>query len=96
MAGSYVITLIIILIKNSMSPLSYGQIYSNPCSPSPWIHSYILTYSLSSHQTFRIKQFLAKKQKQNCPIRQWIRMKIGNKIRYNSKRRHWKKMKLGL
>ncbi|XP_034862474.1 60S ribosomal protein L39-like [Mirounga leonina] len=51
---------------------------------------------MSSHKTFRIKQFLAKKQKQNCPIPQWIQMKTGNKIRYNSKRRHWRRTKLGL
>ncbi|XP_049554094.1 translation initiation factor IF-2-like [Orcinus orca] len=30
---------------------------------------------------FRIKRFLAKKQKQNRPILQWIPMKTGNKIR---------------
>lgn len=30
------------------------------------------------------------------PIPQWIRMKTGNKIRYNSKRRHWRRTKLGL
>uniref|UniRef100_A0A2K6K0K2 Ribosomal protein L39 n=3 Tax=Colobinae TaxID=9569 RepID=A0A2K6K0K2_RHIBE len=51
---------------------------------------------MSSHKTFRIKRFLAKKQKQNCPIPQWIRMKTGNKIRYNSKRKHWRRTKLGL
>ncbi|XP_074458158.1 large ribosomal subunit protein eL39 isoform X1 [Larus michahellis] len=50
----------------------------------------------SSHKTFKIKRFLAKKQKQNRPIPQWIRMKTGNKIRYNSKRRHWRRTKLGL
>ncbi|ETE62505.1 60S ribosomal protein L39, partial [Ophiophagus hannah] len=37
--------------------------------------------SQSSHKTFKIKRFLAKKQKQNRPIPQWIRMKTGNKIR---------------
>ncbi|XP_054308744.1 large ribosomal subunit protein eL39-like [Pongo pygmaeus] len=51
---------------------------------------------MSSHKTFRIKRFLAKKQKQNRPIPQWIWMKTGNKIRYNSKRRHWRRTKLGL
>ncbi|XP_061038929.1 large ribosomal subunit protein eL39-like [Eubalaena glacialis] len=51
---------------------------------------------LSFHKTFRIKQFLAKKQKQNHPVPQWIRMKTGNKMRYNSKRRHWRRTKLGL
>ncbi|XP_021558712.1 60S ribosomal protein L39-like [Neomonachus schauinslandi] len=51
---------------------------------------------MSSPKTFRIKQFLAKKQKQNCPIPQRIQMKTGNKIRYNSKGRHWRRTKLGL
>nr|XP_055091887.1 60S ribosomal protein L39-like [Symphalangus syndactylus] len=50
----------------------------------------------SSHRTFRFKQFLAKKQKQNGSIPQWIQIKTGNKIRYNSKRRHWRRTKLGL
>ncbi|KAB0349933.1 hypothetical protein FD754_014790 [Muntiacus muntjak] len=39
---------------------------------------------MSSHKTFR-----------NRPIPQWIRMK-SSKIRDNSKRRHWRKTKLGL
>ncbi|XP_043849411.1 60S ribosomal protein L39-like [Dromiciops gliroides] len=51
---------------------------------------------MSSHKTFRIKRSLAKKQKQNHPIPQWIQMKSGNKIRYNSKRRHWRRTKLRL
>uniref|UniRef100_UPI00398EC9A9 large ribosomal subunit protein eL39-like n=1 Tax=Pristiophorus japonicus TaxID=55135 RepID=UPI00398EC9A9 len=51
---------------------------------------------MPSHKTFRIKRFLAKKMKQNRPIPQWIRMKMGNKIRYNPKRRHWRRTKLGL
>ncbi|KAM4878546.1 large ribosomal subunit protein eL39, partial [Sylvia borin] len=55
-----------------------------------------LLRAMSSHKTFKIKRFLAKKQKQNRPIPQWIRMKTGNKIRYNSKRRHWRRTKLGL
>ncbi|XP_036045775.1 putative 60S ribosomal protein L39-like 5 [Onychomys torridus] len=50
---------------------------------------------MSAHKTFILKQFPAKKQKQNRSIPQWVRMKTGNKIRSNSKRRHWK-MKLGL
>ncbi|XP_036166077.1 60S ribosomal protein L39-like [Myotis myotis] len=53
------------------------------------------SFTMSSHTTFRIKRFLAKKQKQNRPIPQWIRMKTGNKIKYNSKR-HWRRTKLGL
>ncbi|XP_034862509.1 large ribosomal subunit protein eL39-like [Mirounga angustirostris] len=51
---------------------------------------------MSSHKTFWIKQFLAKKQKQNHPIPQWIQMKTGNKIWYNSKRTHWRRTKLDL
>uniref|UniRef100_A0A8C6ICG5 Large ribosomal subunit protein eL39 n=1 Tax=Mus spicilegus TaxID=10103 RepID=A0A8C6ICG5_MUSSI len=51
---------------------------------------------MSSDKTFRIKRFLAKKQKQNCPIPQWIRLKTGNKIRFNSKGRPWRRTKLGL
>ncbi|XP_028339091.1 GMP reductase 2 isoform X4 [Physeter macrocephalus] len=55
-----------------------------------------LLLAMSSHKTFRIKRFLAKKQKQNRPILQQIRMKTGNKIRCNAKRRHWRRTKLGL
>ncbi|XP_032952947.1 60S ribosomal protein L39-like [Rhinolophus ferrumequinum] len=51
---------------------------------------------MPSYKTFRIKWFLAKKQKQNQTIPQWIRMKTGSKITYNSKRRHWRRTKLGL
>lgn len=50
---------------------------------------------MSSHETFRIKWFLAKKQKQDHPIPQWIQMKTSNKIRFNSERRHWRRIKLG-
>ncbi|XP_062960201.1 large ribosomal subunit protein eL39-like, partial [Cynocephalus volans] len=48
------------------------------------------------HETFRITQFLAMKQKQNQPTPQWIQMTTCNKIRSNSKRRHWRRTKLGL
>ncbi|XP_012494187.1 PREDICTED: 60S ribosomal protein L39-like [Propithecus coquereli] len=51
---------------------------------------------MSSHKTFRNKRFLAKKQKQDHPIPQWIQMKTGDKVRYNSKRRHWGRTRLGL
>merc|ERR1712066_322096 len=54
------------------------------------------TFSMAAHKTFIIKRILAKKQKQNRPIPQWVRMKTGNKIRYNAKRRHWRRTKLGL
>jgi len=45
---------------------------------------------------FKTKKTLAKKLKQNRPIPQWIRMRTGNKIRYNAKRRHWRRTKIGL
>ncbi|XP_032616775.1 large ribosomal subunit protein eL39-like [Hylobates moloch] len=75
-----------------------------PQTPSPTFpslrHRHHLCWTpllaVSSHQTFRIKRFLAKKQKQNRPIPQWIQMKTGNKIRYNSQRRHWRTAELGL
>uniref|UniRef100_UPI001E1AFB8D 60S ribosomal protein L39-like n=1 Tax=Jaculus jaculus TaxID=51337 RepID=UPI001E1AFB8D len=50
----------------------------------------------SSHETFRIKQLLDKKQKQNHPIPQWIWVKTDNEIRYNSKRRRWRRTNMGL
>jgi len=36
----------------------------------------------AAHKTFIIKRKLGRKQKQNRPIPQWVRMKTGNKIRY--------------
>ncbi|XP_058547695.1 large ribosomal subunit protein eL39-like [Neofelis nebulosa] len=64
-------------------------------SPPLWCGQ-LTVVSVSSHKTFRIKQFRAKEQKQNHPIPQWIQMKTGNKIRYNSKRRHWRRTQLRL
>jgi large subunit ribosomal protein L39e len=49
-----------------------------------------------SQKTFKTKKILGKKQKQNRPIPQWIRMRTGNTIRYNAKRRHWRRTKLGI
>ncbi|XP_075410326.1 large ribosomal subunit protein eL39-like [Tenrec ecaudatus] len=54
------------------------------------------TFATSSHKTCRIKRFLAKKQKQNQPTPQWVQMKTGNKTRYHSKRRCWRRIKSGL
>ncbi|RSL52010.1 hypothetical protein CEP54_011136 [Fusarium duplospermum] len=50
----------------------------------------------ASHKSFRTKQKLAKAQKQNRPVPQWIRLRTGNTIRYNSKRRHWRKTRIGI
>ncbi|KAF4977481.1 hypothetical protein FZEAL_6000 [Fusarium zealandicum] len=49
-----------------------------------------------SHKSFRTKQKLAKAQKQNRPVPQWIRLRTGNAIRYNAKRRHWRKTSLNI
>ena len=35
----------------------------------------------AAHKTFIVKRKLGRKQKQNRPIPQWVRMKTGNKIR---------------
>ncbi|OQR74756.1 60S ribosomal protein L39-like [Tropilaelaps mercedesae] len=51
---------------------------------------------MASHKTFKIKQKLAKAAKQNRPFPQWARMRTGNKVRYNVKRRHWRRTKLKL
>ncbi|XP_077180325.1 putative ribosomal protein eL39-like 5 [Paroedura picta] len=51
---------------------------------------------MPSHKTFKFKQFLAKKQKQNRLIPPWICMITGNEIKCNAKSRHWRKTKLGL
>ncbi|KAL0904787.1 hypothetical protein M5K25_026937 [Dendrobium thyrsiflorum] len=51
--------------------------------------------SRPSFKTFRIKKKLAKKMRQNRPIPHWIRMRTNNTIRYNAKRRHWRRTKLG-
>ncbi|XP_062935099.1 large ribosomal subunit protein eL39-like [Cynocephalus volans] len=51
---------------------------------------------MSFHKTFRIRLLLAKKQKQNQPIPQRTQIKTGKKIRYNSKRRHWRRTTRGL
>jgi large subunit ribosomal protein L39e len=49
-----------------------------------------------SQKTFRTKRTLAKAQRQNRPLPQWIRMRTDNTIKWNSKRRHWRRTKLGL
>jgi large subunit ribosomal protein L39e len=41
----------------------------------------LIHFSLQSHKTFRTKQKLAKAQRQNRPIPQWIRLRTGNTIR---------------
>ncbi|CBK20745.2 uncharacterized protein [Blastocystis hominis] len=52
--------------------------------------------SLPSQKSFRTKKILAKKMRQNRPLPQWFRLRTDTKIRYNAKRRHWKRTKLGI
>jgi large subunit ribosomal protein L39e len=51
---------------------------------------------MPSHKKLSLKLTLGKKMRQNRPIPQWIRMKTDNTIRYNNKRRHWRRTKLAL
>jgi len=49
---------------------------------------------MPSHKSLYKKLKLAKAQNQNRPLPQWIRLRTDNTIRYNSKRRHWRRTKL--
>lgn len=51
---------------------------------------------MAAHKGLRNKLILAKKQKQNRPVPNWFRFKTDNKIKYNAKRRHWRRTKIGL
>eukprot|EP01115_Flamella_aegyptia_P014515 TRINITY_DN83016_c0_g1_i1.p1 TRINITY_DN83016_c0_g1~~TRINITY_DN83016_c0_g1_i1.p1 ORF type:complete len:52 (+),score=19.58 TRINITY_DN83016_c0_g1_i1:57-212(+) len=51
---------------------------------------------MPSHKSFVMKRKLGKKAKQNRPVPYWVRLKTNNAIRYNAKRRHWRRTKLGL
>ncbi|KAG6039263.1 hypothetical protein E4U19_006525 [Claviceps sp. Clav32 group G5] len=52
--------------------------------------------SHASHKSFRTKQKMAKAGKQNRPVPGWIRLRTNNPIRYNAKRRHWRKTRLNI
>ncbi|CCD22235.1 60S ribosomal protein eL39 NDAI_0B00410 [Naumovozyma dairenensis CBS 421] len=49
---------------------------------------------MAAKKAFKIKQKLAKAKKQNRPLPQWIRLRTDNTIRYNAKRRNWRRTKL--
>ncbi|KAF4350730.1 hypothetical protein F8388_000760 [Cannabis sativa] len=69
--------------------------------PRVWVSSSCLasqpptSAKMPSHKSFMIKKKLAKKMRQNRPIPHWIRLRTDNTIRYNAKRRHWRRTKLG-
>ncbi|KAJ3239737.1 Arp complex subunit [Chytriomyces hyalinus] len=46
---------------------------------------------MPSLKTFKVKRILGKAAKQNRPIPNWFRFKTDNKIRYNAKRRNWRR-----
>ena len=65
--------------------------------PTPFFLFSFLYFSLQpSQKTFRTKRTLAVKLKQNKPIPHWIRLRTDSTIRYNAKRRHWRRTKLGI
>ncbi|RKP27293.1 ribosomal protein L39e, partial [Syncephalis pseudoplumigaleata] len=49
-----------------------------------------------AQKSFMIKRKLGKKQKQNRPVPYWFRLRTDSTIRYNAKRRHWRRTKLNL
>ena len=50
---------------------------------------------MGSNKSFNKKVKICKKIKTNRPLPNWIRYKTDNKIRYNAKRRHWRRTKIG-
>ncbi|XP_011139843.1 uncharacterized protein LOC105183438 [Harpegnathos saltator] len=77
---------------------SYTRLFNNTSASLAGLsrNAKLTTNTMSAHKTFIIKRKLAKKLKQNRPIPQWVRMRTGNTIRYNAKRRHWRRTKLKL
>ncbi|GBL50972.1 hypothetical protein RJF_3491 [Candidozyma auris] len=51
---------------------------------------------MPANKSFQTKQKLGKAAKQNRPLPQWVRLKTNNTIRYNAKRRHWRRSKLNI
>ncbi|CAI2382421.1 unnamed protein product [Moneuplotes crassus] len=49
-----------------------------------------------SSKSIRKKLMLAKKLKQNKPLPNWFRFKKNTTIRWNAKRRNWRRTKLKL
>ena len=51
---------------------------------------------MGSHKTLRLKKKLGRKAKQNRPLPRWFAYKSDTDIRYNAKRRNWRRTKLGV
>ena len=55
----------------------------------------IKQYEMGSNKSFIRKTMMAKRIKTNRALPNWIRYRTDNKIRYNAKRRHWRRTKIG-
>ncbi|CAK78059.1 unnamed protein product (macronuclear) [Paramecium tetraurelia] len=53
-------------------------------------------FKMGAHKSLRMKKRLIKANKQNRPLPNWFRYRTDNTIRYNSKRRHWRRTKLNI
>ncbi|POM83775.1 Ribosomal L39 protein family protein [Cryptosporidium meleagridis] len=51
---------------------------------------------MGANKGFMLKKRLGKKMKQNRAVPHWFRMKSDTDIRYNVKKRHWLRTKLGI
>ena len=77
-------------------PLSFFLFFYNILPhPQTW-NTHIHRFGQPSQKTFRTKRTLAKKQRQNRPLPHWCRLRTDNTIKWNAKRRHWRRTKLGL
>ena len=59
------------------------------------VHLSIIVQLQGAIKSFQLKKKLGKKIKQNRQIPNWIRYRTGNTIRYNAKKRNWRRTKLG-
>jgi large subunit ribosomal protein L39e len=77
--------------------LSFPSLSRMPYLSDPHANTfYSIFFYQPSQKSFRTKRTLAKAQKQNRPLPQWCRLKLDNTVKYNAKRRHWRRTKLGL
>ena len=49
---------------------------------------------MGANKTLALKRILGKKKRMNRPMPRWYYYKTDSDIRYNSKRRHWRRTKL--
>ena len=54
-----------------------------------------ILFNLCCIEILPFKKKLGKRMKQNRQIPNWIRYRTGNTIRYNAKKRNWRRTKLG-